>query len=132
MRLEGVESGQLRALRDLAQLRKDRDLAALAAARATVSDLEAQLADLDAAVRAAQRGVAVQPDPCSLAALDAYIRLSRRRREAINTDLARARARVAEVQQQAVRATGQIEVLEKMQALQDEEARIAQARLTQG
>lgn len=128
MTTEGIDPAQLRALRDLAQMRKDRDLAALSKAHGAVGGVEAELAGLDAAVAAAKAGVMAGPDAVSLSALDRYITVARAQREQLNTALARTRARAAEVQKQAVRTTGQVEVLEQLQALHAEETRAAAAR----
>lgn len=131
MTMDGFDPAQLRALRDLAQLCKDRDLAALSQARGVVSGIEAQLVALDAAVEGA-KSASAKADPVSLAALDRYLPLARERRERFNTDLARARAKAADVQQKAVRATGQVEILDQMQALRSEAARLMKARRSPG
>ncbi len=128
MTMERVDPAQLQALCELAQLRKDRDLSELARQRAEVAAIEAELAALDAAVARAGAGAAEQPDPVSLGALDDYQRLMRARRSTLNLALAHARVKSSEAQQQAIRSTGQVEVLEQMQGLRAEELRLKLAR----
>lgn len=131
MSVDQVDPAQLRALRDLAQLRKDRALSLLSRTRAVVARIKARLQVLDAGVAAACAAAVAQADPVSFAASDDYVFQARARRVLLNTDLAQARARADDALRQATRATGQVEVLERMQELHASELRLALARRDQ-
>jgi hypothetical protein len=119
---------RIAALARLAAIRKEADLAALAAANRQVRAIETRIAALDDALAAARQAAVAGADPATLVAQDAFGRWSGGKRLLL-TERLREADRLAEAHRGTARHSfGRAKVLERLTEAAVAEARLRKAR----
>ncbi|MFN6951217.1 MAG: hypothetical protein ACK4NE_01280 [Albidovulum sp.] len=111
-----IERARIAALARLAGIRKDADLAEVAAADLHLRSVRARIDAFDTTVAETQAKAAASADPVSLAALEAFLRWSAQHRRDLAMNLESAANRSAQARRRAQMSFGRAEVLDRLAA----------------
>ena len=111
-----AEAGRLAALQRLAQMIRERDLAALAPARAAEAEAQARVRAIDAMMVAVIRQQGTMADPPEMAVAERFLRRAAGQKADANAALARARAVSLRLTEVARRSAGRADALHELAA----------------
>lgn len=111
-----IERARIAALARLAGIRKDADLAEVAAADLRLRSARARIDAFDTTVAEARATAAASADPMALAALEAFLRWAAQRRRALAENVESAANQSAQARRRAKVSFGRAEVLDRLAA----------------